>query len=70
MKETILNYSPALIIEIHGSNYKQKAKNAKDVVEILISSDYSIYHIESNKKITLSNIAIAKKGHLYAFKKN
>jgi hypothetical protein len=68
MKQTIARYNPQLIIEIHGHDVQSKIDNIKKVVRVLIDCGYSIYHIESENRITLSNSEIAKEGHLYCKK--
>ena len=68
MKQTIARYNPQLIIEIHGHDVQGKIDNIKKVVRVLIDFGYSIYHIESENRITLSNSEIAKEGHLYCKK--
>jgi len=67
MKEIIRNFKPELFIEIHGINEENRVKNIQDVVDFLISNGYSIYHIESCKKINRCNTPLAKEGHLYAY---
>ena len=65
MNETIKAYKPKLFIEIHGVDIRRKIENVKRVLEFLIARGYSIYHVESESSITLSNLLLAKTGHLY-----
>lgn len=62
MEETIQKHKPKLIIELHG-----QMENSQNVYKFLFSKGYSVYHIELDKKITLSNIDIATKGHIVSF---
>lgn len=65
MGETIKGYKPKLLIEIHGVDIERKTENVQRVAGFLMASGYSIYHVESRKMITSSDIQIAKEGHLY-----
>jgi len=67
MKETIKHHEPKLFVEIHGVGKEEKRKNAHEVVIFLIEHGYSIYHVESNRIVTLSNVHTAIEGHLYAY---
>jgi FkbM family methyltransferase len=62
---TIKSYKPKLFIEIHGVNLQSKIENVQKIVEFLIAHEYSIYHVESEKRITPPNAQVAIMGHLY-----
>lgn len=57
MVETINNYKPNLLIELPNREILVK------IIEFLISKRYSIYHIESNTKITSYDSPVVKEGH-------
>jgi len=66
MKNTLENNSPDLYIEIHGSTMDKKKQNAKVIILYLGQYNYSFYHIEKKKKITIDNYEFASEGHLFA----
>ena len=67
MNETIKHHEPKLYLEIHGVSKEEKSKNAHQIVIFLLEHGYSIYHVESNRIVTLSNAHSAIEGHLYAY---
>jgi len=68
MSETIARYAPSLYIEIHGATREGKNKNIRRIVELLLPKGYSIYHVESEQAITINNISVARKGHIFCIK--
>ncbi len=66
MNETIQEYKPKLLVEIHGGYKNWEIKNLLRVVEFLIAKTYSIYHVESGKMVTSRNAQIVKQDeHIY-----
>lgn len=57
MKETISKYKPFLLIELHGGL-------KKEMLDFILGNQYSIYCIETQKKIT-SLEGFTKNSHLY-----
>lgn len=58
MTETIKKHKPTLYIEMHN-------KSVKEVIEFLVSNDYSIYHVESDSKILSPDSPVNNLKHLY-----
>ena len=58
-------YHPELFIEIHGATWVLKEKNIENVVRLLQEQEYSIYHVESDRAISLRNCRLASEGHIY-----
>ena len=56
---------PALYIEMHGATMNEKRDNARAVVELLVNSGYAMQHVESGRRLTVSNSALGAQGHLY-----
>lgn len=65
MSQTIYNYAPQFHIEIHGADELSKIENISRIVELFLSHGYSIWHIETQQNITLSNYSAAKSGHIF-----
>ena len=65
MSKTINNYSPQLYIEIHGADELSKRENIRRIAELLQSWGYSIWHIETQQDINISNCSTAKEGHIF-----
>jgi FkbM family methyltransferase len=58
MVETIDNYKPDLLIEVHG-------EISREMIEILASKGYLVYHIESGVEITPDDFLAFEGGHLF-----
>jgi len=65
MAKTVARCKPALFIEIHGAGMDRKAENAQQVVDFLVSRDYSVYHVESDTVINRPNATAAREGHIW-----
>ena len=65
MSKTIKNYSPQLSIEIHGAGEFSKRKNIRRIAGLFQSWGYSMWHIETQQDITISNCSAAKSGHIF-----
>ncbi|HUT35628.1 MAG TPA: FkbM family methyltransferase [Planctomycetota bacterium] len=58
MSRTLEERKPALFVELHG-------RAVESVVGLLLSSGYSIHHVESNSSISTSDPLPVSAGHLY-----
>jgi FkbM family methyltransferase len=67
--QTIKQYSPEMCIEIHGADKSLKIANIKNIIRLLHSYGYEVFHIESKKNITIENAEIAMEGHIFCKKK-
>jgi FkbM family methyltransferase len=65
MTETIKAHRPDIFVELHGIDVQAKTANARRVVDFLLLHGYSLFHVESEKKIDATNAEIAKQGHLH-----
>jgi FkbM family methyltransferase len=65
MSQTIHNYSPQFYIEIHGADELSKRENIRRIAELFQSRGYSMWHIETQQAITISNCSTAKEGHIF-----
>lgn len=67
--DTIKRCRPKLLIEVHSIPYiNWKIKNLQRIVDFLTEKGYSLYHIESGKKINSGTAHIVKADeHLYCF---
>jgi FkbM family methyltransferase len=65
MSKTINNYSPQFYIEIHGADELSKHENIRRIAELIQSWGYSMWHIETQQDITISNCSTAKEGHIF-----
>lgn len=66
-RSTIKTCKPKLLIEVHYIPYVNwKIKNLQRIVDFLIENGYSLYHIESGKKINSETVhTIEADEHLY-----
>ena len=64
-KATIEKSKPKLLVEMHGADEEKKIKNIKNVMDLLISHQYSIWHVEKEVEITHINYQIGKEGYIY-----
>ena len=65
MTETIARRKPRLFVEIHGSDAEAKRANAERVIGFLAEHDYSIHHVESDRRVTPPTSERALDGHIY-----
>jgi hypothetical protein len=65
MSKTINTCSPQIYVEIHGVDDVSKRENIRRISELFQSLGYSIFHIETQQNITISNCSIARVGHIF-----
>lgn len=65
-RECMKNQQPSVMLEMHGETEAEKLQNATDVVSILLEHDYVVMHIEHRKLLTIDDVELAKRGHLFA----
>ena len=65
MSDTIKKKKPQLYIEIHGALDSIKKENIEKIYNYLNKKQYSIYHVETQSRITKKNLSVAKKGHIF-----
>ena len=65
MSDTIKKKKPQLYIEIHGALDSIKKENIEKIYNHLNKKQYSIYHVETQSRITKKNLSVAKKGHIF-----
>ena len=65
-RETLAAHSPTLFLEMHGETMAEKRRKVREIVDFLTEAGYgSIFHIESEQRITPANAAeVAAQGHL------
>lgn len=65
-RNTLLSYSPALFLEMHGQTIREKKRKVAEIVGFLWELNYrNIRHVETKAAITPDNTAAAMEGHLY-----
>ena len=65
MSQIMHDFCPQFYIEIHGAGEASKRENIHRIVELFQAQGYSIWHVETQQTITLSNYEVAKSGHIY-----
>lgn len=65
MRKTIEKRKPKLYIEMHGAGAEAKWANAQAVVGLLVDSDYSLHHVESDRAVDVGTAGFALEGHLF-----
>ena len=61
MQDTIRRCKPALLVEMHGMDEKQRLENTRKVVKLLASYDYELKEMISEQAISESNIELILK---------
>jgi FkbM family methyltransferase len=63
-EETLLQHHPALYIEMHGADYADKRRNAREVLSFLSDHAYGdILHVETSSRLTSDSAE--PPGHLF-----
>jgi FkbM family methyltransferase len=65
MQGTIQEHKPRLFIELHDHMMPGKTKITPELLTRLLAAGYSIYHVESDRVLSGSNLSIPEQGHLY-----
>ncbi len=66
MSELLATRRPQLYLEMHGATSDERARKAKEILELLFQTGYkSIRHIESGTAITQPGDPTARTGHLF-----
>jgi len=68
MQQTLREHSPALHIEMHGANLKEKTENSIAVVGLLDQCGYTIYDVEHDDVLSSATLGDRRPSHLYCTK--
>jgi FkbM family methyltransferase len=66
MRQILLQYRPALYLEMHGATVEHKNRNVRAIVDFLSELGYEdLLHVESGEHVSRDNATRAREGHLY-----